>query len=77
MILKTLSWCFQEMYSFPFISGGYCLLADLHALSHVTDSLPLEEPELPEDERDDDQHQEAGHDGHDHNPDGDVGNAGV
>ena len=26
MIVKKSLWCFQEMYSFPFIRGGYCLL---------------------------------------------------
>ena len=57
------------------IHQGRILLADLDTVRHVTNSLPLEEAELPQNESDDDHHQEARHDGDHHHPDGDVGNA--
>lgn len=44
------------------------LLADLDAVRHVAHALPLEESELPEDERDDDHDEEAGHDADHHHP---------
>ena len=53
------------------------LLADLDAVGDVTNSLPLEEAKLPENETDDDNHQEPRHDGDYHHPDGNVGNAGL
>ena len=51
------------------------LFADLDLLPHVGHSPPLEEAKLPQDEADDDHDEEPGHDGDDHDPDGDVGDA--
>ena len=47
--------------------------ADLDTVSDVSDSLPLEETKLPEDEGDDDDDKKTCHDAHHHHPDWNIG----